>query len=43
MIGCLLRVMSGTTHPAGTPQVLQQLFLQGATGLDKEGAINGLV
>jgi hypothetical protein len=36
-------VMAGTTHPAGASQVLQQLFLQGPTGLDEERAIDRLV
>src|ERR1700686_1950853 len=31
----LLRVMTRATHPPCSPEVLQQLFLQGATGLDK--------
>jgi hypothetical protein len=29
MIVGLLRVMAGTPHGSGTPQVLQQLLLQG--------------
>ena len=43
VIFCLLRVMAGTPHDSGAPQMLQQLFLQGATGLNEQAAIDGLV
>src|SRR5678815_4775653 len=43
MIGRLLRVMARTTHPPCSPQVLQQLFLQGTAGLDEERAVDRLV
>lgn len=39
----LLRVTASPTHPPRSSQVLQQLFFQGATGLDKKGSIDGLV
>ena len=43
MIRRLLRVMARTTHPPSSPQVLQQLFLQGTASLDEERAIDRLV
>ena len=39
----LLGVVPGPTHSAGAPQVLEELLLQGATRLDKEGSIDSLV
>lgn len=39
----LLRVMTRATHRARAPQVLQQLFLQGASSLNEETAIDRLV
>ncbi|CAB3810966.1 hypothetical protein LMG27177_07649 [Paraburkholderia fynbosensis] len=39
----LLCVMARTAHGPGAPQVLQQLLLQGTTGLYEESAIDGLV
>ena len=42
IVGLLCEV-AGTTYRARAPQVLQKLFLQGASGLDKECAIDGLV
>jgi len=39
----LLRVMARPTHPARAPQVLEELLLQGATRLDEEAAVDGLV
>jgi hypothetical protein len=38
-----LRVMARGTHHSRSPEVLQQLLLQGATGLGKEAPIDGLV
>ena len=43
MIGRLLRVMARATHPSGSPQMLQQFFLQGTAGLNEERAIDRLV
>ena len=34
MIGRLLRVMPRPAHTTATPEMLDQLLLQGATGLD---------
>jgi hypothetical protein len=39
----LLCVTARTAHSPGAPQVLQQLLLQGTTGLYEESAIDGLV
>jgi hypothetical protein len=39
----LLGVVPGPTHAAGAPQVLQEFLLQGATRLDEEAAVDGLV
>src|SRR5688572_12243477 len=35
--------MARATHPSGSPQVLQQFFLQGTAGLNEERAIDRLV
>src|SRR5215831_21170709 len=43
MVGGLLRVMARAAHPASTPEVLQQLFLQSPTGLDEQRAVDRLV
>ncbi len=43
MIGRLLRVMPGSTHAAATPEMLNQLLLQGATGLDEQRLVDRLV
>ena len=39
----LLRVMPRPTHAARPPQMLQQFFLQSATRLNEEAAVDGLV
>ena len=39
----LLRVMPRPTHAARAPQMLQQFFLQCATRLNEEAALDGLV
>ena len=38
----LLSVMARTAHHSGAPQMLHQLLLQGAAGLDEEAAIDCL-
>ncbi len=43
MIGGLLRVMPGPTHAAATSEMLNQLLLQGATGLDEQRLVDRLV
>ena len=39
----LLRMVVGTTHRPSTPQVCQQLFLQGTPRLNEKRALDGLV
>jgi hypothetical protein len=43
VVARLLRVMAGTPHDPGTPQMVQRFLLQGTTGLDEETAVDGLV
>jgi hypothetical protein len=43
MISRLLCVMARAAHRPGASEVLQELFLQCPTGLDKEGPIDRLV
>jgi hypothetical protein len=43
MIRRLLGVMPGSTHAAATPEMLNQLFLQGTTGLDEQRLVDRLV
>ncbi len=39
----LLRMTTPAAHHPGTPQMLQQLFLQGPAGLDEEASVDRLV
>lgn len=39
----LLGVVARTSHSPRVPEMLQQLLLQGATGLNEEAAVDGLV
>src|SRR5210317_1999880 len=43
MCSRLLRVTTPAAHRSCAPQVLQQLFLQGPAGLDKEALVDRLV
>lgn len=43
MGGCLLGVAAPSAHHPRSPQVLQQLFLQGPSGLDEEASVDGLL
>ena len=39
----LLRMVARAAHPTGTPQILQQLFFQGAAGLELQRRLKGFL